>query len=104
MSARTQQLAKEAVDAFSAWINAIQKEQDDKFYRDDWAEKYGETVKKVDACRMIQRSPNYLAKLIGSGKVKVNTDGHVLTRSLQEYAEKSPEQRRHIRRKQEKAG
>jgi len=104
MSARTQQLAKEAADAFSAWINAIQKEQDEKLYRADWAEKYGETVKKVEACKLLSRSQGYLAKLIETGQIKVTVDGQVIVRSLQEFAEKSPEQRRHIRRKQEKAG
>lgn len=100
MSARTQQLAKQAIDAFSAWVIAVQAEQDDKLYRADWADEYGETVRKIDACKILSRSRGYLDKLIAEGHVKVNAEGRVLVRSLQQFAEQSPTEKRHRRRMQ----
>ena len=98
MSVTTQQLAKQAIDAFSAWVNAMQAEQDNKLYRADWADEYGETVRKIDACKILCRSRSYLDKLIAEGQVKVNADGRVLVRSLQKFAEQSPAEKRHRRR------
>ena len=95
MSLKTQKLADEAIAAFSAWIHAVQAEQDEKLYRADWAEKYGETVRKKQACEILGRSYNYLEKLIAQGIIKVSPDGKIRTRSLQEFAEHSPKERRH---------
>jgi hypothetical protein len=102
MSIKTQQLAQQAIDAFAAWINAVQAEQDYRLYRTDWGEMYGEVLKKGDACKLLNRSRAYLEKLIESKLVKVSADGRVLTRSLQQFAETSPEHKRHMRRVKEK--
>jgi len=37
--------------------------QDEKLYRADWTEKYGETIKKIEACKLLSRSPGYMTKL-----------------------------------------
>lgn len=104
MHETSQVLAKQAIDAFTAWVNALQAEQDERLYRQDWTEKYGETVKKVEACKLLSRSPGYVTKLVQTHQVKTTPDGLVLVSSLQEFAEKSPSHRWHMSQKQTKTG
>lgn len=64
--------------------------------------KYGETLNKGDACKILNRSRFYLEKLIDTNQVKINADGQILTRSLQQFAETSPEHKRHMRKQAQK--
>jgi hypothetical protein len=98
VAARSQQLAQQLIQTFTDWVNALQAEQNEKLYRADWAEKYGETLNKGDACKILNRSRFYLEKLIDTNQVKINADGQILTRSLQQFAETSPEHKRHMRK------
>jgi hypothetical protein len=98
VASNSQQLAKQLVDTFAAWVFAMQAEQNERIYRADWAEKYGETLNKGDACELLNRSRPFLEKLIDTGKVKTAPNGQVITRSLQQYTESSPEHKRHMRR------
>lgn len=98
MVAKSQQLSEKLIDTFAEWIKALQSEQNEKLYRADWAEKYGETLNKGDACKILNRSRFYLEKLIDTNQVKINADGQILTRSLQQFAETSPEHKRHMRK------
>ncbi|MGI6151238.1 MAG: hypothetical protein ACOYIR_04715 [Christensenellales bacterium] len=36
MSPKSQQLAKQLIDTFAAWVNAMQAEQDNRLFRADW--------------------------------------------------------------------
>lgn len=98
MSVKTQALADNAIAAFSALVYGLIREQDERLSQPDWAADYGEVIKKKQACELICRSYGFLNKLIQEGRVKVNTDGMVLTRSLQLYAG-SPEHKRHSNRR-----
>lgn len=52
---------------------------------DEWCQCWGEVVTKVQAAKIINRSPSIVYKLVEEKRIKTAADGRVLTRSIAEY-------------------
>jgi hypothetical protein len=61
---------------------------------DQWAEKWGETICKKYAAKMLGISVTYLNKLIDQGKIKTTPDGHVIVRQACEWAHSKQDKRK----------
>ena len=102
MTAHTDAMARKAIEAFSDFVYAMLREQDEKLYRPDWVADHGELVNKKTACQLLGRSLNYLNKQIDNKQLQVTSDGkQVFVRSLQLFAER-PEHKRHKVRQRRK--
>lgn len=75
-------VAKEA----SSIISLLQRAAKAGDIGDQWASRYGEVMKKSEAAQVLGVSSGFVTALCREGKIVVNKDGWVVTRSVAEWA------------------